>query len=79
MLVLPQATSQVAELVMERMLSAIRKSRPLKQWPDFGYTFSAGVAEACAGDNVNDLYSRADSALYAAKLAGRNRVHLYAA
>ena len=78
-LVLPQATSQAAELVLERMLLAVRKSRPLKQWPDFGYTFSAGIAEACAGDNVNDLYSRADSALYAAKLAGRNRVHFYAA
>ena len=61
------------------MLSAVRGSRPLKERPDFSYTFSAGIAEARAGEAVEELYSRADNALYSAKMAGRNRIHLYAA
>jgi len=78
-LVLPKTSSQEAELIVERMLSAVRGSRPLKERPDFGYTFSAGIAEARAGEAVEELYSRADNALYSAKMAGRNRIHLYAA
>lgn len=78
-LVLPRTTAEEAGLIVERMLAAIRSSRPLKDRPDFTYTFSAGIAEAHPGDGANDLYDRADRALYAAKLAGRNRIHLAAA
>jgi diguanylate cyclase (GGDEF)-like protein len=78
-LVLPRTTVQEAEFIVERMLATIRMSRPLKDRPDFQYTFSAGIAEAQPGDTVDDLYARADSALYSAKLAGRNRIELYAA
>lgn len=78
-LVLPRTTVQEAELIVERMLATIRTSRPLNERPDFQYTFSAGIAEALPGDTVDDLYARADSALYSAKLAGRNRIQLYAA
>lgn len=37
-------------------------------------TASFGVASYCAGDQPQDMVSRADRALYAAKHAGRNRV-----
>jgi len=39
-------------------------------------TFSAGVAEFATGDTPALIWERADNALYAAKRAGRNRVHL---
>ncbi len=58
------------------MLTVIRRSRPLSDRPEFDYTFSAGVAESMAGDSVASLYARADKALYAAKLAGRNQLVL---
>ena len=39
-------------------------------------TVSIGVAMRNANDSVDDLIERADAAMYAAKLAGRNRVML---
>ena len=37
-------------------------------------TFSAGVAERFSGETVDEVLSRADTALYQAKQTGRNRV-----
>ena len=78
-LVLPRTSSTEAELIADRMLAAIRISRPLQQRPDVQYTFSAGIAEARVGESIDNLYARADHALYSAKMAGRNRIHQYAA
>jgi len=38
------------------------------------FTVSIGVAEAMAGDSSEQMFKRADAALYAAKRGGRNRV-----
>jgi len=78
LLVLPNTSTDAAELIVERMLAAIRSSRPLRDRPEFGYTFSAGIATAQVGDIFTDVLARADSALYSAKIAGRNRIHLAA-
>ena len=49
-------------------LSCASPSGPVKS------TFSAGVAQLCPGESSEKLWDRADSALYKAKSAGRNRV-----
>lgn len=76
-LVMPGTSIEYAALIIERMLTTVRASRPLPGMPDFAYTFSAGVAAGCPGEPSSELYARADKALYSAKLAGRNRIHLH--
>jgi diguanylate cyclase (GGDEF)-like protein len=78
-LLLPATGSHEAMLIVERMLAIVRRARPLPERPEFGYSFSAGIAELRAGDDTSAIIGRADKALYAAKLAGRNRIHLEAA
>ncbi|KAA1184844.1 GGDEF domain-containing protein [Rhizobium tropici] len=73
-LVMPGTELQDAIEFIERMLTTIRFSRPLTDSPDFGYTCSAGIAACLETDSAPDLYRRADQALYAAKLSGRDRV-----
>lgn len=75
-LVLPRTSIEEAALIVERMLVAVRSSRPLKERTEFSYTFSAGITACEPGDTAANLYARADRALYAAKVAGRNRIHL---
>ncbi len=75
-LVLPDTARDEAVGIVERMLGLVRASRPLKELPDFSYTFSCGVAGVRAGDDFASIYRRADKALYAAKMAGRNQVLL---
>ncbi len=75
-LVLPGACLPDAENIVERMLLQVRQSKPLSIDPAFGYTFSAGIAQARRGDTLDRLYERADKALYRAKLGGRNRICL---
>jgi diguanylate cyclase (GGDEF)-like protein len=52
----------------------------IRRMPMYGIdvTISAGVATANHGESYKDLYERADSALLAAKSAGRNQVIAYA-
>lgn len=78
-LVMPGISIDIARSIVERMLAVIRKARPIAEHGDFGYTFSAGIASARPDDAAIDLYARADKALYAAKLSGRNRIHLESA
>ncbi|MEJ8570248.1 diguanylate cyclase [Microbaculum marinum] len=78
-LVLPDTSEAQAVLIIERILSTVRRSRPLGAQTDLAYTFSAGVAAARTRDTVTDLYARADDALYSAKEAGRNRIHIHGA
>ncbi|WP_179039522.1 GGDEF domain-containing protein [Rhizobium leguminosarum] len=73
-LVMPATGPEDAIAMVERMLTVIRFSRPLPDSPDFSYTCSAGIAACAPSDSASDLYRRADQALYAAKLSGRDRV-----
>lgn len=73
-LAMPGTCLEDAIEIIERMLVMIRFSRPLTESPDFSYTCSAGVAACLTADSAPELYRRADQALYAAKLSGRDRV-----
>lgn len=76
MLVLPSTPIAQAALIVERMLAVVRTARPFIDRPDFGYTFSAGIAAGLPEDTTDRLYRRADEALYLAKIEGRNCIRL---
>jgi diguanylate cyclase (GGDEF)-like protein len=64
----------------EQALNRIRAAVEAGDWstltPGRSLTVSAGIASSIAGESVEQLISRADRALYAAKDGGRNRVVL---
>lgn len=62
-----------AVAVAEKLRAAIKQAS-LADGKVNGLTLSAGVAQARPGDSVEQLFARADAALYAAKAAGRDQV-----
>jgi diguanylate cyclase (GGDEF)-like protein len=66
LVLLPDADSERGRQVVDRL----RDATPL------GQTFSAGVATWDGVETSDEMVARADTALYAAKQAGRNRILL---
>lgn len=73
-LIFDNATLELASSLAERIRARVAADPIQKGSITLQVTLSLGVAEARSGDNVESLLARADSALYAAKDAGRNRV-----
>ncbi len=73
MLIMPRTSLQECVGIVDRLLTKVRESRPLGD-PDFSYSCSAGVSLFKPGEEGNELYQRADRALYIAKQNGRARV-----
>lgn len=69
---LPGSDLQEASCAAERFRIAISASPLCYDGHEHGVTISSGVAEAQLDDDNASLLKRADSALYAAKEAGRN-------
>ena len=74
--ILPNAGLSEGRAVAERVRANISKDTIHENDAQLSVSMSLGVAEARDSDDVNSLIARADSALYAAKLAGRDRVHI---
>lgn len=74
MLIFPETTLPEGRRIVDRVLDNIRTARPLPAVPQFFYTCSAGIAVLERGDTARSIYSRADTALYEAKHAGRDRI-----
>lgn len=77
-IILPQTNIEEAKVVAERLRSAVEEvnidiggEKPVK------LTISVGLAELDIKDMPEDLYMKADKALYDAKESGRNRVVVY--
>lgn len=74
MLILPRSSVAEGQEIVERLLQKVRLSRPLSEFPDFSYSCSAGMTAYQVAESADDVFLRADQALYAAKERGRDRL-----
>lgn len=76
-LLLPQTPLPGAQRLAEQIRLAVERGRIYRDRTDEtagSVTISLGIALGGAGESIDQLMARADSALYAAKRAGRNRI-----
>jgi diguanylate cyclase (GGDEF)-like protein len=73
LLVLPGTGPDQASAIIDRIRDGFPSARLDGEGIELPFTFSAGIAEAVAGDDRSSILRRADRALYAAKGEGRNR------
>jgi two-component system cell cycle response regulator len=79
-IVMPDTTSEIALAAAERLRARIGEtpfSVSSDQAEEIKVTTSIGLAVASRHPDATDLLKRADYALYAAKRAGRDTVHLF--
>jgi two-component system cell cycle response regulator len=76
--VMPETNAATAQQVAERLCAQVAEaSIPLPDGTPLSVTVSIGVATSQSSEEMADeLLGRADAALYTAKNAGRNCVHL---
>ncbi len=72
MLLMPHTPINDAMQVIERVRRKLALPEVWQERPELQITFSAGVAAYRAGETMLQAVARADAALYAAKLQGRN-------
>lgn len=76
LIILPDSDTKGAEFVLARLKQVICKSPLIYESKQINITFSGGIAQLKPGENGQALVLRADSALYEAKHAGRDRLML---
>lgn len=74
LLLLPYAGEAAATRCVDRLREAIQGKAFDTNVGPVDMTFSAGIAEFRPGESIMQMLQRADTALYRAKTAGRNRV-----
>ncbi len=77
-MLLPATEAATACQVLEALRVEVAGSRFDWNGTELGVTISVGICEFTAGDDRTAFFERADSALYAAKEAGRNQVFCWA-
>jgi diguanylate cyclase (GGDEF)-like protein len=74
LIVCMNTTGQQAATLAEKL----REHMGMQAWPaGLSVTASFGVAEHLPAEDIGEVIERADAGLYAAKRAGRNRVHVH--
>jgi len=76
-IVLESTNLQQANLVAERLRSAIDERKTSDDATNHQFTISIGIAELLPGETTDDLLKRADTAAYASKERGRNCCHFH--
>lgn len=71
--ILPETGLEGARIAAEKLRAAVAASKFRFKNSPVPVTISIGVAEFHAGDTIEDVFERADRALYLAKNEGRNR------
>jgi two-component system, cell cycle response regulator len=66
LLIMPGTALGEAEVILERL------HRSLRPCAGISYSFSAGLAQACSGEDLEAVIKRADDALFSAKRGGRD-------
>ena len=74
MIAIPGATEEAAMLAADRIRGLIGGTPIYVDGQALQITTSAGVAEVQPGEQLRDVFKRADEALYQAKKSGRNKV-----
>lgn len=75
---LPNTASGAAKGVLDRLRRGLKRQRiPLHDGSHISVSASFGIAELAPDQPVKTVIDRADAAMYAAKKAGRNRVHVW--
>ncbi len=77
LLILPDCNQQQAFSLVEQLRQSFAALPFNFDYVNFHCTFSAGVTQAKATDNTEQLIDQADKALYVAKHAGRNQTQFY--
>lgn len=77
-ILLPQTDIEEAKIVAERLRDAVEKTElEISKNKKLNITISVGLAQLDINDMPDDLYIKADRALYTAKEEGRNNVKVY--
>jgi diguanylate cyclase len=71
LIVFPNSPLEGASRALLRLHRVVAEEAPVAALPHLRYTFSSGLALAEPGDSSDQLFHRADMALYQAKAAGR--------
>lgn len=75
-IIVQETSVEVATMLAERLLQAVRGMRVLHENREIRITVSVGVAELNSQDDLSNWLRQADGALYRAKQGGRDRLSL---